>query len=369
MREKIKLVHFIHGLSMGGAETLVKDYALGLDKNKFDLTILCLNRFDSSYEKILEEHAISIIYISDFMPFYKRKNIFFRIINRLQRYYFVRKQLRNLHPDILHIHLPLNLMALFAWLPKSTKIFYTHHFNFTSYQKNYHNDIWALKHLIKRYPTRLIALNENMRGQLNKCFEVSDTVILNNAINLERFKYVKAKAQIRKELGIAQDAFVIGHIGRLNAIKNQEFLIDIAAALRRQKPNTLLLMIGSGPDLAKIEAKLKETQMKERSLLLSNRTDIPDLLNAMDRFVFSSINEGIPLTLIEAQVAALPCIVSNGVPKAAKISNLVIFKSLREPISSWVKAIMAKPPVPVYTNLQDWDISAVIKKLEKLYEQ
>ena len=369
MREKIKLVHFIHGLSMGGAETLVKDYALGLDKNKFDLTILCLNRFDSSYEKILEEHAISIIYISDFMPFYKRKNIFFRIINRLQRYYFVRKILRRLQPEILHIHLTLNKMVKFAALPKSTKIFYTQHFDVEKYKQCYIDDIKALRWLIKNYPTQIIVLNDSMRMELNKLFNILNTEVLNNGINLNRFKNAKNKAQIRKELGIAQDAFVIGHIGRLNAIKNQEFLIDIAAALRRQKPNTLLLMIGSGPDLAKIEAKLKETQMKERSLLLSNRTDIPDLLNAMDRFVFPSISEGIPLTLIEAQVAALPCIVSNGVPKAAKISNLVIFKSLKEPISSWVKAIMAKPPVPVYTNLQDWDISAVIKKLEKLYEQ
>ena len=128
-------------------------------------------------------------------------------------------------------------------------------------------------------------------------------------------------------------------------------------------------MIGSGLERAKIEVKLKETQMKERALILSNRTDIPDLLNAMDRFVFPSISEGIPLTLIEAQTAALPCIVSNVVPKSVKISNLVTFKSLKEPISSWAEAIIAKPPLPVYTNLQDWDISAVIKKLEKLYEQ
>lgn len=369
MKRRIKLVHFIHGLSMGGAETLVKEYALGLNKNKFDLTILCLRRLDSSYEKILKEQGVHIIYVSDFMLFYKRKNIFFRIINKLQRYYFVRKILRKLRPDVIHVHLNLNQMVLWAKLPKTTKIFYTQHSDFNAYQKKYKQDVLALKKLIGRHPTKIIALNEDMRKQLNQFFGISDTVILNNGINLLRFKQAKTKEQIRRELGILQNAFVLGHIGRLNAVKNQTFLIDIASAMLKENPNTFLLIIGSGPDYAMIENKLQETKMKERSLILSNRTDIPDLLAAMDRFVFPSIKEGIPLSLIEAQVSALPCIISSEVSQYAKISDLVTFKSLREPISSWVEAILAKPPAQISINLRDWDIEEIIKKLEILYEQ
>lgn len=369
MKQKIKLVHFIHGLIMGGAETLVKEYALGIDKNKFDLTILCLNRYNSPYEKMLEKQGIKIIYISDFLTFYERKNIFFRFVNKLQRYYFVRKILKKLQPDILHIHLLLNQMVLFSALPKTTRIFYTQHHDFISYQKEYQQDIRALKKLIGKYPTKLIALNKDMREQMNRFFGISNTVILNNGTDLERFKHIKTKVQIRKELGIAQDAFVIGHIGRFDSIKNQTFLIDIVAALLKKKPNAFLLMIGSGPDRAKIEAKIKEMKMKERTLLLSNRTDIPDLFAAMDCFVFPSIKEGLPVSVIEAQFATVPCVISDKVCKDVKISDLVTFKSLQEPISAWIEAILVKPPAEFSVNYKDWDISIIIKKLEKLYEQ
>lgn len=69
----IKVVHFIHGLNMGGAETLVKDYALLIDKNKFETIVLCLNHENSPYEKMLEESGIQVICLRDRMPLgYKR---------------------------------------------------------------------------------------------------------------------------------------------------------------------------------------------------------------------------------------------------------------------------------------------------------
>lgn len=69
----INIVHFIHGLNMGGAETLVKDYAVLLDKSKFHVTVLCYERFDSPYEDILRQNDIKVIYICDKMPLYQKR--------------------------------------------------------------------------------------------------------------------------------------------------------------------------------------------------------------------------------------------------------------------------------------------------------
>ena len=68
---KIKLLHYVYNLNQGGAETLVKDYALLIDKEKFDIVILCHDRIGSPYEKILEDANIRVIYISDYIPFKK----------------------------------------------------------------------------------------------------------------------------------------------------------------------------------------------------------------------------------------------------------------------------------------------------------
>jgi len=353
---------------MGGAETLVKEYALGIDKTKFNLTVLCLDNLHSPYDTLLAQHKIPVIYLSDYMPFYGKKTFLARAFNWRQYYYLARKFLRRLRPDILHVHLPLNHYVKFAALPQTTRIFYTQHFDVSCYPTEYPKDIEALRELIVRHPTQLIALNEPMRRELNELFHVTNTVVLNNGINLARFQQAKPKSQIRRELGIAQDAFVLGHVGRFAAVKNQTFLIDVAAEISKRNPNTWLLLVGAGEDRARLEEKLRVCGLKNKALVLSDRSDIPDLLSAMDRFVFPSVSEGMPLALIEAQVAGLPCIVSQAVPEAAKISNLLTFKSLQQPVAEWADAVLAQAPAPQYTRLEEWDIAVAIRQLEKLYE-
>ena len=90
----LTVVHFIHGLNMGGAETLVKNYALLMDKSKFNVIILCYDHYkDSPYEDILRKNNIDMFFVCDDMPLYQRKDIVAKIINRVQRYLLVRKKL------------------------------------------------------------------------------------------------------------------------------------------------------------------------------------------------------------------------------------------------------------------------------------
>lgn len=363
------IVHLIYGLDMGGAQTLVKEYALGINKNKFHITVLCLNNFHAQYDKLLSQAGVEVVYVSDCIPFYGEKGIFFRAWNKICKYYFTRKLLRQLRPDIVHIHLPINRFVKFAHLPRTTQIFYTQHFDVARLQ-NYPRDVKALRYLIQRHRTQLIALHDTMRQQLNQLFGVSNTVVLNNGINLARFKPTKPKAQIRRNLGIPQDAFVLGHVGRLNPVKNQSFLIKIAAHIRKyHNPNTWLLLAGDGADRTKLEHEIFQSDLQHCALILSYRTDVPDLLSAMDRFVFPSISEGLGIAVIEAQAAGVPCIVSAAVPQTVQISNLITFKSLQDSLSSWAQAILAQPPSVQYTHLEEWDISQIIRQLEALYEQ
>ena len=103
-------------------------------------------------------------------------------------------------------------------------------------------------------------------------------------------------------------------------------------------------------------------------MILANRTDIPDLLNAMDIFVFPSISEGLGISLIEAQIMKLPCFISSNIPEHAIISNLVTIISLSESASYWAKKILSyKIPEKVKINSEDWDMKKSIKKLESLY--
>ena len=165
---KKKVIQFIHGMSMGGAETLVKDYCLGIDKTKFDLTLVCLAHYNSPYEKLLEESEIKIIYIEDFIKpkIFKSKNKIIKLLKRLQIIYYVKKVFKEEKPDIIHSHLTLNKYIYYSNLPKKVKIVHTVHTEPSIiWNDSIHArfDKFCLKKIQKKYITIFIALHEKIK--------------------------------------------------------------------------------------------------------------------------------------------------------------------------------------------------------------
>ena len=178
------------------------------------------------------------------------------------------------------------------------------------------------------------------------------------------------KEEIRTKIKIPVDAFVVGHIGRFSKQKNHEFLIQIFKIICDRMPNAFLLMIGMGDQKKNIESQLNHWKLEGKYIILSNRTDIPDLLKAMDVFVFPSLYEGAPVTLIEAQKIGIPCFISENISRAIKVSNLVNFLPIALGEKKWADVICDyKCPEIKYDGIQEWDIQKVIKKLEKIYEE
>lgn len=362
----MKVMHFIHGLSTGGAETLVKNYMLNFDESSVDIILLCLNHYENSpYEEILANAGIRIIYVSDYLHYGK-------IINKIFRYLLVRKFIRMESPDILHTHLFVNRYVKFAKPDSSTRIFYTVHNEpkilwFGSSKKR-KKDFEATKWLLRHYNFRFIVLHEKMKKEVEDIFGVSKAVVLNNGIDVLKFKNTKGKSRLRAELGIPEAAFVIGHVGRFAQQKNHEFLVNVFKKIKN--PNKFLLMIGNGEDKTKIENILNRYNLNSKYLILSSRNDVPDLMSAMDVFVFPSKYEGLGIALIEAQEAKLPCFVSDAVPEYATISNLVTRLSLNEGAEKWAEVIgKYKKPENVVVDDENWDIKKITKQLEKIYEK
>lgn len=365
----LKVIQFIHGFNMGGAETLVKDYALGLDREKFDLTILCYERYNSPYERILEDAGVNVIYICDEIPLFGRKGILARVLNKILLYIKIRKYIHKIKPDIIHEHLILNSYLRFAKPNKKTAIFYTQHFQVKRWIKDYGKDIKALKWLMKHYKVYLIALNNSMKQELNDYFNINNTIILKNGINLEKFNLALHGTRARENLGIQKDVFVIGHVGRFSKVKNHEFLIEVFDEVIKRKKNALLLMIGKGDSIEGIKKKINNYKLDKNVIILSDRTDVPELMKAMDVLVFPSFSEGMPVSLVEAQMAGLKCLVSKeAVSNEIEISNLVKYISLQEPASKWADEILGwKEERVEYFGIDSWDMRKVIKHLESLY--
>ena len=205
-------------------------------------------------------------------------------------------------------------------------------------------------------------------GEKNK----SRFIMLNNAIDAASYTYdLSKREELRRQLGLA-DELVIGHVGRFNPQKNHPFLLDIFAALLRKEPNAVLLLVGGGEDMLKIQAKAHALGIAEHVRFLGVRSDVADLMQAMDVFVFPSLYEGLGLVLIEAQAAGLPCVVSDTIPREAYLTDLVTAEKLSSSVEAWAEKILAKRAIPRIDRraeiaAHDFDITTEAVKLQEFY--
>lgn len=162
-----------------------------------------------------------------------------------------------------------------------------------------------------------------------------------NAIDVGQFCFNNTiRERVRAELGIS-DQLVIGFVGRLHPQKNPFFLLDIFKEIHTANPHTVLVMVGDGELRPAVQSKIKELRLDENVMLLGQRNDITQLMQAMDIFVLPSIFEGLGIVLIEAQACGLPCYTSaNVVPGEAKVTDLLHYVGLDKTASDWSKKIL-----------------------------
>lgn len=196
---------------------------------------------------------------------------------------------------------------------------------------------------------------------------------INNTINTDRFAFSpESREWIRKQLKL-QNKFVIGHVGRLERVKNQQFLIEIFAEIHMEINHAILLMVGDGSlreDLEKIVWKLG---IVDSVIFVGKKADTESYYQAMDVFVLPSLLEGFPLVLLEAQCSGLECICSEGVPQEA----LIIERTERIPLSNrekWVQKIKRASYQKVREDsskiimMKGFDTNQQIKEIEKIYQ-
>lgn len=195
-----------------------------------------------------------------------------------------------------------------------------------------------------------------------------------NAIDAERFAYNPAvRAEVRAELGI-EDKFVIGHVGRFGFMKNHSYLVDIFAELCRMRDDAAMVLIGKGELEEEIRAKVSASGLADKVIFLGNRFDVERYYQAFDYFVFPSVFEGLPGSVVEAQAAGLHCLVSDQVTKEAALTALVACRSIAGPAADWADEIMENAAVALVREdmraaiaEKNFDVHGQAAKMEAFY--
>lgn len=196
---------------------------------------------------------------------------------------------------------------------------------------------------LKRVATRRIGISEAAIEEIagKDWSYYSDNTVLLYGFDFSRFHGTAERARtLRQELGIADDAPVIGHVGRFEHVKNHSFLIDAFAAALRDVPNARLVLVGDGPMRGEIEARAKGLGIEGKVHFPGTTGDVAAYMRMFDLFVLPSFSEGLGIVVVEAQAAGTRAIVSDAVAaEAAVIPGAVKFLPLAVGATGWGLAI------------------------------
>lgn len=145
--------------------------------------------------------------------------------------------------------------------------------------------------------------------------------VIHNGVDTERFApRADVRAQVRKEWRLPSDSFVVGTVSRLVPIKDHLTLFKSAAILRRRGVDVRVMVVGAGPELARLQSHVAASGLADRVVFTGASDVVPSLLNALDAFTLTSIGEGMSNTLLEAMASALPLVATcvGGNPELVK---------------------------------------------------
>jgi glycosyltransferase involved in cell wall biosynthesis len=307
MMKKAVICHLIHGLRIGGAEMLVARLARCLRRD-FSFRFICLDELGSLGEELRSEGFP--VEVMD-----RRPGIDWRLPFRLARL------LARNRVDLIHAHqyspffYALTARLLY-WHPP---ILFTEHGRWIpDYPRR--KRIIANRLLLQRRD-RVVGVGEYIRQALiiNEGILARRVEVLFNGVDLTPYRQpAPDRMATRRDIGLQEDDFVIILVARLVPIKNHLTAVRALHLVALREPNARLILVGEGPEERAIRAGIEEYGLEQRVRLLGLRTDVPRLLQAADVFLLTSINEGIPLTVIEAMAAGLP-VVSTAVGGVAEV--------------------------------------------------
>lgn len=331
MKEKagpIRILQVMSDMNRGGAETMIMNYYRNIERNRVQFDFVVHTEEHCAYENEIAELGGKLFR----MPQYRFLNHF--------AYLKAWNDLLKSHPEycVLHGHY-FTFSALYFYIARKYKIICISH-SHTESGKELRGFLKRLLVFPLRYLSNYCFACSTAAGKYlfgSKIIYGQKFIVMNNAIDAKLFAfnvYKRDRGRLAEGIG---DKLVIGHVGRFINVKNHEFLIEIFSEIYQMHPDAVLLIIGDGSLRNRIEKKVTDLGLSKNVIFTGVRADIPDLLQAMDVFLFPSLFEGLPLTLIEAQASGLPCFVSDTVTKEVKITESVEFLSLSQPASEWAK--------------------------------
>lgn len=363
----IKVLHYGISENKGGIETYLWKIWENIDKERFQFCFIDTNLGEPSYYYEFIKEGCTFFKITP-----RSKSVFSNIID-------LELLFRNGDFDIFHCH--LNTLSYVAPIRVALKygvkvIVHSRSSNaprsvFTKFMHTF-NQLFYFKSIEKHIEKVAVSkLSGNwLFGNRNHF------TVINNGVDIEKFRFSNEKRlAMRGKLGLKNE-FVIGHVGAFLSVKNHEYLVRIFKEFHDIKKDSILVLVGDGPLIDQIRFRVSQYNLSKSVLFLGSDNNVPELLSAMDAFLFPSFYEGFPNAVLEAQTSGLPILLSNTITDEILVSKNCTALNIKEEPSIWVQTLIRISDEIThinreceYKNIESSGLSvkAEIEKLMRIY--
>lgn len=366
MSEPIRVLQVVTKMDRGGLETFIMNIYRHIDREKIQFDFLTHRMQAGDYDDEITALGGKIYHVCSIST----KNLF-QYKKQLKQFFTEHREYR-----IVHSHLDsLSTLVLHAAKKAGVPVRIAHSHN-TNFDKDIKIAIRYFSKFLLKFQANWFCACSLVAGTFmfgKKTVKNTKYFQINNAIDVDKFTYQPSvRLEVQRTLNL-NHKFVVGHVGRFEYQKNHEFLIDVFNQVYKQNTNAVLLLIGRGKNQTNIKNRVDELHLSNAVRFLGVRSDISDLMQAMDVFVLPSRFEGLGIVLIEAQAAGLKCLASDiVVPREAKVTELLTYISLESSPKVWADEIIkcegfAHKNTSEQIKQEGYDITGQAEKLQHFY--
>lgn len=357
-----RVLQVLGNTGIGGAESRVMDLYRHMDRDMIQFDFL-VHRKNGYFNKEIESLGGNVYYLPPF---------------RIYNYLAYRKAARDFfekHNEYLAVHGHMTSTAA-IYLPEAKKAgipLTIAHARSAGVDKGVKGKLTRIlrKNLYRKCDVMLACSDLaaiSVFGQ--RRYDDGDTVFVPNAVDTSAFKKdEKERSRIRNQYNIGEET-VIGHVGRFHYAKNHEFALDVFKAYLELDSDAKFMMVGDGETKSRIEEYAKEIGIDSKVIFTGNQNPVEPFYQAFDMFLFPSRYEGMPGTIVEAQAAGIPCLLSDTITKQVKVSDMVEYMSLNTNPAEWAQKLFefkGKEWNSLDLLNTNFDVNHQVKKYMKFY--
>lgn len=359
----IKVAHVVEDLKIGGIERIIENIVMSLDSQRFEIDVLCLSRGGAIADKLVaHKKNVEILNITN----YHNPLSVVRVAQWLKR--------KNI--DIVHTHAyPAGVLGRVASILVGVPCIF-HHVHSTYF--NLHKRNHLIERFLSRFTKKVVCCSEAVKRFVSEKAGIpkDKLIVIYNGIPEPKVLPVSSINNLRKDLGISQNAKVIGSVASLVHHKGHEYLLNAFTKV----DNAYLLLIGDGPLRLELEGKASQLNIASRVIFAGSKIDVTPTMQIMDIVVLpSSEREGLGISLIEAMVLSKPVVATNlgGIPEVVDDGRTGILVNPRDSdaLANAIHRLLTSPEVMLDLGLKGRDrylemftLNRMLHRIEELYE-